>query len=320
MDFTTRLGLQKPDPDPVTGDFVDVQVLNDNSDAIDGVISFTICTNPTRPSPPFAGQAILETDTGDAYVWGGSSWLSLSTALHPAGTNTAQTEDFLVSVRTIAGDWAFGARRAADANPRFLVKADGRLDWGPGTSGTDTSIFRTAVGELTTPGALVVGGGLTISGGMVVGGGIDWNGATTVYAFTATAGTTASLTYVLPTTASVGLVFVAPPSGKVKINWSSEITHSVANGWSQMSPNVRTGNVIGSGTVFLAANDFYSTRCRSATAAAGGGTGGDKTMTNFYLLTGLTPGSSYNVQLYARVNTVGTGNFELQTLMVEPML
>lgn len=135
----------------------------------------------------------------------------------------------------------------------------------------------------------------------------------TVYARNNGAGTTASTTFVLPTSSTVGVAFVAPPSGRVKIWWSSEHTHSAANGWTIQSPQIRVGEFIGSGTINQAPSDDIVTRCRSATAATG-----DKTISNFYFKTGLVPGSWYNVQLYARVNTAGTGTFEYQTLMIEP--
>lgn len=61
--LTSRLGLTKPDPNPTTGDFVDVAVLNTDFDKIDAAISATVATSATRPSTPFDGQIIRETDT-----------------------------------------------------------------------------------------------------------------------------------------------------------------------------------------------------------------------------------------------------------------
>lgn len=60
---TTRLGLVKPDPNPTTGDFVDVTVVNGNMDKVDSVISATPCTSAARPGTPFGGQMAYETDT-----------------------------------------------------------------------------------------------------------------------------------------------------------------------------------------------------------------------------------------------------------------
>jgi hypothetical protein len=61
--FTTRLGLRKPDPTPVTGDLVDALLdLNNNFDKIDAALQ-NICTSSTRPSSPFVGMTAFETDT-----------------------------------------------------------------------------------------------------------------------------------------------------------------------------------------------------------------------------------------------------------------
>jgi len=82
MDFTSRLKLNKPDGDPVTGDFLDVTKLNENFDKIDSVISATVCTSSSRPSSPFVGQVIWETDTSKVFVCSESTapatWLEIS--------------------------------------------------------------------------------------------------------------------------------------------------------------------------------------------------------------------------------------------------
>lgn len=67
---TTKLGLIKPD----FVDVVDVADLNSNADDIDAAVGFAIVTSTTRPSSPWAGQSIFETDTGSAFVWDGSAW------------------------------------------------------------------------------------------------------------------------------------------------------------------------------------------------------------------------------------------------------
>lgn len=72
MDSTSRLLLSKPDSDPLTGDFVDIDVLNANMDKIDNVMGTTVCTSVTRPATPFDGQLIRETDTGLVYVMNGN--------------------------------------------------------------------------------------------------------------------------------------------------------------------------------------------------------------------------------------------------------
>lgn len=61
---TTRLGLTKP---AGTEDY-DVGIVNANSDRLDTAAGFLHVTSSTRPSAPYLGQPIRETDTGKAYV------------------------------------------------------------------------------------------------------------------------------------------------------------------------------------------------------------------------------------------------------------
>lgn len=67
---TTKLGLTKPD----FVDVVDITDLNNNADKLDSAIGSTIVTSITRPSTPFTGQVIFETDTELSFVWDGSTW------------------------------------------------------------------------------------------------------------------------------------------------------------------------------------------------------------------------------------------------------
>lgn len=68
--YTSKLKLIKPSP----AENVDVGQLNSNSDAIDDNIGAKNCTSTTRPSQPFVGQHIFETDTGNVLFWDGSEW------------------------------------------------------------------------------------------------------------------------------------------------------------------------------------------------------------------------------------------------------
>lgn len=71
---TTRLGLVKPTPG--TGEPVNRGVMNTDYDKIDAAISFTECTNATRPTGADAwdGRAIIESDTGKAYIREDGAW------------------------------------------------------------------------------------------------------------------------------------------------------------------------------------------------------------------------------------------------------
>jgi phage gp37-like protein len=69
---TTKLGLIKPD----LTDIVDIGDLNDNADDIDAAVGAAIVTSTTRPTSPWTGQIIHETDTDLTLVWDGSGWVS----------------------------------------------------------------------------------------------------------------------------------------------------------------------------------------------------------------------------------------------------
>ena len=61
-----------------------------------------VCTFSTRPTAPYEGQMIYETDTDNMYVWSGTAWVLLPPTASPtftgvpaaptaaAGTNTTQ--------------------------------------------------------------------------------------------------------------------------------------------------------------------------------------------------------------------------------------
>jgi hypothetical protein len=97
---TTRLALRKPDPNPTTGDLVDVaNDLNANWDKVDSVIGALICTAGTRPGTPYDGQIIRETDTRKISVWNATQaiWQSLTgTYICTSGTRPGSPFDGFV--------------------------------------------------------------------------------------------------------------------------------------------------------------------------------------------------------------------------------
>lgn len=83
---TTKLSLRKPAPT----DAVDVTAdLANNFDVLDTAVGTTVCTSGTRPSVPFIGQSIRETDTGLHYTWDGSAW-QLTTRCATVCTSTTR--------------------------------------------------------------------------------------------------------------------------------------------------------------------------------------------------------------------------------------
>lgn len=109
------------------------------------------------------------------------------------------------------------------------------------------------------------------------------------------------------TYADCGEVFVAPWSGRVLISWSASQTSSTT-GVIFISPVVRTGGTVGSGTVVLAASDDIAVVNAGTTSQRAGCQ---------HLLTGLTNGTTYNVRLEHRTNT-GTANASSRSVAVIP--
>ena len=94
---TTRLGLTKPD----FVDVVDISELNTNADDIDAAVGAAVVTSSTRPSAPWLGQIIHETDTDKTLVWDGVAWVEAGGAedledLGDVDITTATTGDTLV--------------------------------------------------------------------------------------------------------------------------------------------------------------------------------------------------------------------------------
>lgn len=109
-----------------------------------------------------------------------------------------------------------------------------------------------------------------------------------------------------------GVVFTAPPSGRVALHWSGAL-RNLATGdtpVAYLSPEVRTGPVVGSGTLVLPASDSRTVRANLEgiqTIRAGAS----------HVLSGLAPGQVYNAWILHRV-TSNTGEFFYRGLIVEP--
>lgn len=71
--LTPRLGLSKPDSNELMSQLD--RDWNDPMDTIDSHAGFFECTSGTRPSNPYIGMGILETDTTKILIWNGSAWI-----------------------------------------------------------------------------------------------------------------------------------------------------------------------------------------------------------------------------------------------------
>jgi hypothetical protein len=117
----------------------------------------------------------------------------------------------------------------------------------------------------------------------------------------------------------LGTAFTAPATGKVYITVGGRIRLETNNNTMYLSFEVRAGATVGSGTVVLAADNGR------AVAVGGNGTGVTYLFAGSsrrWLLTGLTPGSSYNVRTMHACQTAGTVNGTLfnRDLLIEPVL
>lgn len=149
--------------------------------------------------------------------------------------------------------------------------------------------------------------------------GTNWvNGVMTTQESEVTAsGSTTSTSYTATLSGSTTpqKAFVAPPSGKVLIHWSCYMTHSIASGFAHMSFEVRNGASLGAGTVFLAASDTNSVMTRVSDAG-----NDDVQFGSTKLVTGLTPGNSYNIQGLYKIVVAGTGTYINRRIIVQPVL
>lgn len=128
-----------------------------------------------------------------------------------------------------------------------------------------------------------------------------------------TNGTTASTSFVtsLTTSGVRGVAFTASQSGKVFIVGSTGGFNSTANAYTLVDFEVRTGSTVGSGSVIRAGDENTCSQFQSTAINAAGQheTAG--------IMTGLSPGSSYNACLVYRVSA-GTGTFNRRKINVIP--
>ncbi|WP_030168910.1 hypothetical protein [Streptomyces sp. NRRL S-813] len=181
---TTRLGLYKSKSDG--SELVNyTQDIGQNLDKIDTAVGFQIVTSSTRPSSPYPGKPIAESDTNRTYYSNGSSpasgsWveipnsagtfggpLTLGSTLAVAGAANLNG-GFTVSgssgasVAATTSTTAWRAKTPSDALDRWSVTGDGTILWGDGTAARDTNLYRSGVNTLKTDDALVVGMGITV--------------------------------------------------------------------------------------------------------------------------------------------------------------
>lgn len=134
--------------------------------------------------------------------------------------------------------------------------------------------------------------------------GVVSRGAAYVTAFVTSNPTTVSTTYSSLSGGDIlGVAFVAPPSGSVEIavqGWLGTSSTTVGRR-SLMSPQVREGGSINSGTVVTSASDDYAAMAQGSVASSFD----YKYAHHVRVVTGLTPGSTYNAVAMHKVVTSG---------------
>lgn len=184
---TTRLALYKSKSDG--SELVNYsQDIGQNWDTVDAAVGFQSCTSSTRPSSPYSGKPIFETDTSyRTYFSNGTSPASASWVEIPNGSasfnstlrlasgkqiniNSSGSSASLAVVNATAGTDLISGRVTGDTQDRILIDTDGTLNWGPGNATTDTNLYRSAANTLRTADNLTVDLNLTVSGNITVSG------------------------------------------------------------------------------------------------------------------------------------------------------
>ncbi|MDX2697018.1 hypothetical protein [Streptomyces ipomoeae] len=191
---TTRLGLYKSLSDG--SELVNYsQDIGQNWDKVDAAVGFQVVTSSTRPSSPYSGKGIAESDTSyRTYFSNGTSPASASWVQIPNSSSTFNADLDLTSgkqlnigssastasiaiVNPTTGTDALSLRVTGDTASRYLLDTDGAMSWGPGGGTTpDTTLARTGTAALTITGALTTTSNLTVGGNLSVTGNLAVTG------------------------------------------------------------------------------------------------------------------------------------------------
>lgn len=125
--------------------------------------------------------------------------------------------------------------------------------------------------------------------------------------------TSTSFTNSLTTSGIRGIAFVAPPSGKVFVSGTCGGANSTIAKYTLTSFEIRAGASLGAGTVFQASDENTASQLQTAVAA----NFGQHAIQG--LVTGLTPGTTYNACLTYRVDA-NTGTWNRRSIRVIPVV
>lgn len=179
---TTRLGLYKSLSDG-SEDVNYTQDIGQNLDKLDAAAGFQVVTSGTRPSSPYSGKGIAESDTTyRSYFSNGTAPASASWVQIPNSSSTFNADLDLTSGKQVnvggsgstaayaallssaTGDFVLSSRVTADSVSRIAVRADGRIELSSGSATADTILARSGTAALSLTGSLAVSTTLTVTG------------------------------------------------------------------------------------------------------------------------------------------------------------
>lgn len=205
--------------------------------------------------------------------------------------NTLPVEFTTYQMTTVFGpnhELQIGSSFTVGDTSRLIVAGDVIHDHGGEAAGTET----------------LINGSIALAANSF-GVGCEFDEVTTLFTDTSTTYTTTGGTV-------VGTAFRMPMMGAVDITCSARVGNNTLNVSSYVSPQVREGATIGSGTVVFANSDNYS--CEYNGVANGA------VVSSFTFRFEGNPGDEYNVRLLHRVGAASTGSYGRRKIVVRPAL
>lgn len=120
--------------------------------------------------------------------------------------------------------------------------------------------------------------------------------------------------------ATCGMTFVAPTSGSVIVFWSARVEVTTTNGFIGVTVQVASGASIGSGTVASGNGAAADNSCIETRRGTGTATDTRIQASMFRIVTGLTPGATYNaVVMHRGISGAVAGTVYERGIMVMAM-
>lgn len=280
---TARLGLPKPNPG--TGELVNVVTqMNAAYDKIDTTAGAAPYTSTTLPSAPYHGQMVRETDTRRVRIWNATqgSWDQFVVS---GSTHLAQVE----VERAVVADHAYRTKVSGEASQRYVMQVDGRMEWGNGAGGRDTTLYRAGADVLKTDDQFQAVGGVYLANGShrVL---TNWQDRSLASAY--------PLTTTITDIPGMSWTFTTLRSGALAIvTYSGDfLTGGSSAGTGTMRLNVDAADVASCQAIFNAGNTTAGSRSTSGNQAF------------------ITLGGAGSHTIKARGNLVGAGPITLQAL------